>query len=133
MIDPFLIDEAAEYVLDGGVKLSETPAGRMLLRVAREAAAKQEDNILNGPRVPFNTFIARKEDMSQNGRIRLFKQDDGDMCLAVIDEHGQSAGVEFCTGFGGGGKSPKTLAALNILALAILEDNANEPFRAAYR
>jgi len=133
MIDPFVIDEAADLILEGGAKLSEVLVGAALIRIAREAADKQESNTLNGPRVPINTFIARKEDMSRDGRLRLFKQEDGDICVAVIDEYGNSAGVEFCSVGSGGGKSPKVLAALNALALAILEDNEAEPFKAASR
>jgi len=65
-----------------------------------------------------------QEDMGC-GRLRLTAQDDGDMCLLVIEDidqgTGQSAGVEFCAS---GGKSPKTLQALRDLSRAMREDAA---------
>ncbi len=71
----------------------------------------------------------RFEDMSPRGRLRILQQDDGDMLVYVIEDpdsqkNGASAGVEFCTS---GGKSPKTLAALRSLMLAMAEDNADRP------
>ena len=71
----------------------------------------------------------RFEDMSQRGRLRVLKQEDGDMCVTVIEDPrstmgGAMAGVEFCTS---GGKIPKTLAALRALMLAMAEDNADRP------
>ena len=72
----------------------------------------------------------RFEDMSQRGRLRVLQQDDGDMLITVIEDPnssrgGEMAGVEFCTS---GGKSPKTLAALRALMLAMAEDNADRPY-----
>lgn len=69
----------------------------------------------------------RFEDMSQRGRLRVIQQDDGDMIVCVIEDMnspsgGAMAGVEFCTS---GGKSPRTLAALRALMLAMAEDNAD--------
>lgn len=71
----------------------------------------------------------RFEDMSQRGRLRVLQQDDGDMVVSVIEDPnspmgGAMARVEFCTS---GGKSPKTLAALRNLMLAMAEDNADKP------
>lgn len=88
--------------------------------------------------MPVNQFIVRKEDMSRHGRIRLIKQDDGDICVGIITERGEDremvdADVEFCSCSSGGGKSPRTLAALDNLALAMMEDNEKEPSRAADR
>jgi hypothetical protein len=89
--------------------------------------------LASGRYMPIGEFICRKEDMSQNGRLRLIKQQDGDICVAAISEDGSMVGLEFCTPISGGGKSPKTLAALNALAIAILEDNKDDPSRAASR
>jgi len=80
-----------------------------------------------------NTMVARKEDMSQNGRIRLLRQDDGDICVSIIDNDGNMASVEFCTPMRGGGVSPQTLAALDALALAIHEDNQAMPDKKSER
>lgn len=75
--------------------------------------------------------VERTEDMSRRGRLRLIQQDDGDIIVAVQSEQdgllqpGDS--VEFCTGFGGGGRSPKTHAALLALMEAIKQDNIDSP------
>ncbi|MBU2765810.1 hypothetical protein HAP94_06270 [Acidithiobacillus ferrivorans] len=74
-----------------------------------------------------NVWVERGEDMSTTGRLRLMRQEDGDMCVAVIDERGRVASVEFCTPLRGGGRSPRTFAALRALAQAIVEDNADVP------
>jgi hypothetical protein len=80
-----------------------------------------------------NTMVARKEDMSQNGHIRLLRQEDGDICVSIIDNDGNMASVEFCTPMRGGGASPQTLAALDGLALAIQEDNQATPDKKSER
>lgn len=67
----------------------------------------------------------RPEDMSATGRLRLTAQDDGDMCLLVIDESGESAGVEFCAS---GGRSPHTLQALRELSHAMKRDADGVPY-----
>lgn len=131
-MNPYLIDDAAELVLDCGAKLSETREGKAVLEMAREYAKLQEAKI-HAPKMPMGQFVARKEDMSPNGRMRLFKEQDGDICVAVIDNDGNMADVQFCTVGMGGGKSGKTLAALNALALAMMEDNQEQPLRAADR
>lgn len=127
-MNPYLIDEVAEWRLEDGTRLADTLVGCAVLDAARAHVAADQ-----GPLAPMNQFIARKEDMSPNGRLRLFRQDDGDMCVAVIEDDGTMAAIEFCVPGSGGGKSPKTLAALQQLALAILEDNRAAPSRAAER
>ncbi len=131
-MNPYLIDDAADLLLDCGVKLSETREGKAVLEMAREYAKLQEARI-RGPKMPVGEFVARKEDMSQEGRLRLFKEQDGDICVSVIEDDGNMAGIQFCTVGMGGGKSGKTLAALNALALAMQEDNQEQPSRAAER
>ena len=68
--------------------------------------------------------VERLEDMSRIGRLRLIKQDDGDIIVAVQSEQDgvlQSGdSVEFCTS---GGRSPNTLKALNELIKAMALDN----------
>lgn len=131
-MNPYLIDDAANLLLASGIKLSETREGAAVLEMAR-AYAKEQEAKLDSPRMPINVFVARREDMSCNGRLRLIKQDDGDICVAVIENDGTMAAIEFCTPGIGGGKSEKTLAALNALAMAMIEDNAASPSRAADR
>ncbi len=76
----------------------------------------------------------RLEDMSPRGRLRLIRQDDGDIVVAVQSERdgmlqpGDS--VEFCTIGTGGGRSRHTHAALLALMEAMRRDNAEEPCRA---
>lgn len=84
-------------------------------------------------------IVERKEDMSPNGYLRLLMEPDGDIIVHVgeCDPNGeftQFADVQFCTLFGGGGRSPKTHAALRELMLAMAEDNqnGNESARGAF-
>lgn len=67
--------------------------------------------------------VSRKEDMSPNGRLRLIKQDDGDIIIVTVQDDGRYTGVEFCTTFGGGGGSPNTFKALHKLFEAMEKDN----------
>ena len=132
VFNPYLIDEAETILTSDGIPFSQTFAGAEVINMARAYAALQTETV-DKPGMPVGKFIARKEDMSLNGRLRLIKQDDGDICVAVINEQGESASVEFCVMGMGGGKSPRTLAALNELALAIIADNEEDPSRAAVR
>ncbi len=73
----------------------------------------------------------RREDMSPDGKLQIFLQNDGDVIVQVIGyRHDQLelASVEFCSCGSGGGRSPKTRAALLELARAIAEDNRTKPF-----
>ncbi len=72
----------------------------------------------------------RTEDMSPDGRLVLIMQEDGDVCLGVIESvsanspgAGFYSGVEFCSVGSGGGKSPRVREALVRLMLAIKLDN----------
>jgi hypothetical protein len=68
----------------------------------------------------------RFEDMSPKGKLKLIQQDDGDIIVVVSPDHearkSADKQVEFCT-CGGGGQSPRTLAALRELMIAIDLDN----------
>jgi hypothetical protein len=73
-------------------------------------------------------IVERLEDMSPTGRLQLIQQDDGDVCIQVIEDDGNGeiesiACVEFCMPFTGGGQSPRTLVALKRLMKAMEEDN----------
>ncbi|AOV18821.1 hypothetical protein BJI67_16410 (plasmid) [Acidihalobacter aeolianus] len=85
------------------------------------------------PQVPAERMIVRKGDMSPNTLLRLIRQDDGDMCVAIIDDEGNQTDVEFCVPGAGGGKSPNTWRGLYALAAAIEADNKEAPFRVAFR
>ncbi len=126
------LDEAASLVLEEGITFGETSIGQALIQLGKEAMehdAKRHEGISSIG----EGFIARKEDMSAGGRLRLFKQPDGDICITVIDGAGNQSGIEFCTIGAGGGRSPRTLQALYQLALAIRADNEEEPSRRAER
>lgn len=131
-MDEFAIEEAADLVLENGMKFGETSEGKAVLDMARKFLTAKQGELMR-PQAPCNRFIVRKEDMSVSGRLRLLRQEDGDMCVAVIDDEGNQAAVEFCMPVSGGGKSPKTLAALRALALAMMEDNEHDPSRAGER
>ena len=76
-------------------------------------------------------IVERFEDMSPTGRLKLIRQDDGDIIIAIIPDPDNAQRsyvdkqVEFCT-HGGGGQSPKTLSALYALMDAIEQDNTEE-------
>lgn len=82
------------------------------------------------PLSPRETY-ERREDMSPEGRLQVFIQEDGDVIVQVIGyRHDQMemASVEFCACGSGGGRSPKTRAAILELARAMIEDNRAAPF-----
>ena len=75
----------------------------------------------------------RREDMSPDGMLTVFIDDDGDAYVIVCakdhesDKFAQMASVEFCTVGCGGGRSQHTREAILRLALAIEKDNEEEP------
>jgi len=74
----------------------------------------------------------RREDMSPEGCLRVFVQEDGDVIVSIFepDRDGRltAAAVEFCAPGAGGGMSPRTRLALMELAKAIAQDNESKPF-----
>lgn len=127
-MNPYLIDDAAHLTLENGRLFSDTPAGQAVLAMAHEYARLQE-LARTGAHMP----VAQKEDMSPNGRLQLYKEVDGDIIVTVIGDKGEMASIQFCVPGIGGGKSGRTLAALNALALAMLDDNREQPARVADR
>ncbi|MFK4135990.1 hypothetical protein ACI2KR_27450 [Pseudomonas luteola] len=119
------IDEAESILTEEGVPFGETRAGSSVIEAARELYELQY-SASNKPAVPIDEFIERREDMG-TGRLRLIRQEDGDMCVSIIDSEGYMAGIEFCTYGAGGGRSRKVLAALYDLARAIEEENNENP------
>ncbi len=72
--------------------------------------------------------VQRLEDMSPKGSLTLHKQDDGDMCLMIVEsdsdgELGESACCEFCSPACGGGGSERTWKALHELFAAMKLDH----------
>lgn len=74
--------------------------------------------------------VERFEDMSPKGKLKLLKQDDGDIIVCVIPDPGSTDKIfpsaEFCT-YIGGGQSPNVLRALRGLMDAIELDNQETP------
>jgi hypothetical protein len=78
-------------------------------------------------------FYERFEDMSPDGKLQLFMEDDGDVIVTVFPPQPSSlhahppkepVSVQFCTCGSGGGQSSRTRDALVALADAIEADNA---------
>lgn len=74
------------------------------------------------------TSYRRKEDMSPDGHLSLFVEDDGDVIIEVVGSRVENNAnfVQFCTG-PGGGRSPRVKQALLDLANAIRLDNIETP------
>ncbi len=85
----------------------------------------------NSPEIQPGEIYERREDMSPEGRLQVLIQADGDVIITAmspdLDGRLTTASVEFCAPGAGGGRSPKTKAALIELARAILEDNGGIP------
>jgi hypothetical protein len=79
--------------------------------------------------------VRRKEDMSPNGMLELFlDNDNNDIHITVFEDDGNGtletmASIEFCCFGAGGGQSPHTMNALRELAKAIELDNKERPNR----
>ena len=77
--------------------------------------------------------VERFEDMSPNGKLRLYQQPDGDIIVGIIPDPDQEdytklfPSVEFCNTCMGGGQSPHVLQALRNLINAIELDNKEKP------
>jgi len=78
--------------------------------------------------------IRRKGDMDPHTSLSIRIEEDQDVVISIgtgrgvpIHDENGPASVEFCIPHPGGGKSPRTYAALRELAKAIAEDNAAFP------
>jgi len=71
---------------------------------------------------PSSHDTARLEDMSPKGHLRVSLDNCGDVIVEVFNGE-DFASVEFCSGAGGGGKSPQVRRALIALMVAIEADN----------
>lgn len=66
------------------------------------------------------------DEFNNESRLILNIQDDGDIVVIIIQKRGNSiekAEIEFCTPLSGGGKSPKTHAALVRLYETMKKEN----------
>lgn len=78
---------------------------------------------------PATRDVARLDDMSPSGHLRITLDNDNDVCVEVFNGQ-RFASVEFCNGGGGGGQSPRTRLALIALMVAMEADTAENRSRA---
>lgn len=72
--------------------------------------------------IPFIQQADRKENMG-GGRLRLLRDNEGDLTVAIISDKGESLSVEFTVNCQ---TSPNTILALQILMVAMEEDSQND-------
>lgn len=76
-------------------------------------------------------MVTRYEDMSIDGFMRLFRQDDGDIIVSLFrggrGGRAKMCDVEFCEPGSGGGRSSHTRKALMALMVAMEKDNEERP------
>lgn len=77
---------------------------------------------------PIARDVARLEDMSPDGHLRVLLDNDNDVLVEVFDGT-HFASVEFCSPGAGGGQSSQTRLALIGVMNAILADNEARPGR----
>ena len=92
MITGFAIDKVAEMELTDGGLFGDCLFGRQVIEAARELLDQSEQQAADP--LPLNEFYERQEDMGQ-GRLRLILDGDSDVCVAIISDEGEMAGVEF--------------------------------------
>lgn len=62
--------------------------------------------------------------MSQDGYLELFRDNEGDIIISVINKERKRSSVEFCWS---GGYSKNTFKALKILMESMKKDNQENP------
>ena len=72
--------------------------------------------------------VTRQGDRSEAG-LRVLLDSDDDVIVELYEPGKRAISVEFCNGFNGGGRSPRTRGALIDLLRAIEEDQAARPLR----
>lgn len=102
--------------------MSDELPGQVLAAPLSGPCQGQSDPLSSRIVWPRSNDTARLEDMSPNGHLRVSLDNCGDVSVEVFD--GKAfASVEFCTGAGGCGKSPRVRQALIALMVAIEADN----------
>ena len=95
------------------------------ITVRQVLKAAKEQLTIQAP-IPLGEFFERRDDMGM-GRLRFILDGDADVIIEVIDPEGHSLSVEFCTTFGGGGRSSKMREALLKVIHAMREENLTTP------
>lgn len=102
---------------------TDTDDGRAWLSASRLLDSHDADQC------PMARDVARLEDMSPDGHLRVLLDGDNDVLVEVFDgEH--FASIEFCTPGAGGGQSSETRLALIGVMRSIEADNNARPGRA---
>lgn len=73
---------------------------------------------------PVSDSVRRRDDMSAADVMQVGIDESGDLQLSLWTSEGGYSSVEFCSGAGGGGRSPNTRKALIALMVAMEADNA---------
>lgn len=80
---------------------------------------------------PKEKSVKRRDDMSPSDAMQVGIDESGDLQVSLwIEKRGYSS-VEFCSGSGGGGRSPNTRRALIALMVAMEADNEASPIKTA--
>lgn len=123
--------EIAAVASDAGATATEHALAKDRLTTAMKdgEVTLQQASLSNIPR---GELFGRCGDMTPAGESVLYAllQSDGDVCLSIYnhkDDEYTTADVEFCALGAGGGRSPRTVAALRALVAAIAADNAESP------
>ena len=96
-----------------------------------EAEVSKALNAERSIKWPKENMVVRRSEMDPNGCIQINLEQDGDVEITVycgtspVDYN--RATVQFCTGMGGGGRSPRTREAAIRLMKAMEEDNETFP------
>lgn len=111
------IRESRKVVDTPGVALGDEPD-----HVAQALAeAHAHKGAINWPK---SKRVTRPDDMSHDGTLTVGLDSDNDVYVSVFSGQRGSVSVEFCNGGGGGGRSPRTRAALIELMTAMEADAA---------
>lgn len=106
-------------------------SARLLLEALRLIRGPLDGGKGEPPHIEPRRTYRRRDDMSPDGVLQILGQDDGDIIVSIVppkeQEHEWMHSVEFCSLGGGGGRSKHTRKALVALALAMEQDNRENP------
>ena len=119
MLSEFDVRRGFEY-------LQEDPSDDAKLHLVRAVLMAYEAGRIEMPK---GRSVGRVGDMAPatESHMRGMLDSDNDVCVSILDGK-RMAGIEFCNGFNGGGKSPQTRKALLALMVAMECDNVDAPY-----
>lgn len=115
-------------MLDAAVSAGDEPGSDYYTIYAAMIAAAPQAASESAVQWPQERDVGRIGDMSKVASLRVGLDADNDVYVSIANEEGM-ADVEFCVPGSGGGKSPRTRAALISLMVAMEADNAETPSR----